>query len=56
MKRKFTTLQNINVTMHLLNGNKYIDDVRITEHDVMATNGVIHVINNVLKPHSGKCV
>ena len=32
---------------------KYVGSARITQHDVMATNGVIHVIDSVLRPSTG---
>ncbi|CAK8675277.1 unnamed protein product [Clavelina lepadiformis] len=46
------TLFGDNITVIERNGKQFIGDSEIKVHDIMRTNGVIHVINRVLKPTS----
>ncbi len=47
-----TTLQGKEVTVTIMDGKVYINDAMVTVADVMADNGVVHVINAVLLPPS----
>jgi uncharacterized surface protein with fasciclin (FAS1) repeats len=48
------TLQGESVAIKVVDGSVYVDDARVTTPDVMASNGVIHVIDSVLIPASLK--
>lgn len=47
-----------NIDLYVTKNNKgvYINGATVTQADVMATNGIIHVINKVLMPPSGNIV
>ncbi len=45
-----TTLQGQDVTVAVVNGGVTINDAKVTTPDVLASNGVIHVIDSVLLP------
>jgi uncharacterized surface protein with fasciclin (FAS1) repeats len=45
-----TTLQGQDVTIAVVNGGVTINDAKVITPDVLATNGVIHVIDTVLLP------
>ena len=47
-----TTLQGDDVTVSITNGNVFINDAQVTVADIMADNGIVHVINAVLTPSS----
>jgi uncharacterized surface protein with fasciclin (FAS1) repeats len=44
------TLEGSDVTVTLSNGNVFINDAQVTVADIVASNGVVHVINAVLLP------
>ena len=46
------TLEGRSVSIKVVNGSVYIDQAKVTTPDVMASNGVIHVIDSVLIPKS----
>jgi uncharacterized surface protein with fasciclin (FAS1) repeats len=46
------TLEGGSLTIHVSNGKVYVGDAQVIKPDVMASNGVIHVINQVLIPAS----
>ena len=46
------TLQGQEVTVTLSNGNVFINNAQVTVADIVAQNGVVHVINAVLIPQS----
>ena len=46
------TLEGGSVKIKVKSGKVYINDAQVTQADVMASNGVIHVINRVLVPAS----
>jgi uncharacterized surface protein with fasciclin (FAS1) repeats len=53
VKRKSArTLNGKKVRFRVKNGNVYVNKAKVTAADVMASNGVIHVINRVLLPPS----
>jgi uncharacterized surface protein with fasciclin (FAS1) repeats len=45
-----TTLQGSDVTVSILDGNVFINDALVTVADIIADNGVVHVITAVLLP------
>ena len=45
-----TTLLGTDVTVSITNGNVYIDNAMVTAADIVADNGVVHVIDAVLLP------
>jgi uncharacterized surface protein with fasciclin (FAS1) repeats len=45
-----TTAQGSDVTIKLADGSVMIDDATVVQTDVMASNGVIHVIDTVIVP------
>ena len=45
-----TTLLGTDVTVSITNGNVYIDNAMVTVADIIADNGVVHVIDAVLLP------
>lgn len=45
-----STLQGSEVDIEVRDGVVYIDDAAVTQADVMASNGVIHVIDSVILP------
>jgi uncharacterized surface protein with fasciclin (FAS1) repeats len=47
-----TTLQGDDVTVSITNGNVFINDAQVTTADIIADNGIVHVINAVLTPSS----
>ena len=53
-KRNVTTLQGENVFVHGNLGQIYVDEARFVQQDIMTSNGVIHVIDKVLKSLSSK--
>ncbi len=46
------TLEGASVKIAVKNGKVYVNKARVTKADVLASNGVIHVINQVLIPPS----
>ena len=48
-----TTLLGTDVTVSITNGNVYIDNAMVTVADIIADNGVVHVIDAVLLPSTG---
>nr|XP_018671353.1 transforming growth factor-beta-induced protein ig-h3-like [Ciona intestinalis] len=48
-EKNYTTLYGKNLTV-FYDGAVYVDTAEVTSHDVMALNGVVHVIDSVLKP------
>ncbi len=48
--RSAKTLEGAAVKIKVKGGNVYLDGAKVTTPDVMASNGVIHVINRVLIP------
>ncbi len=44
------TLEGQSVSIHVRNGKVYVNTAQVTKADVLASNGVIHVINKVLLP------
>ncbi len=51
-----TTLQGQKVTVTINNGNVFINNAQVTVADIVATNGVVHVIDAVLLPPTGSVV
>ena len=49
-----TTLQNERLEIRHFFNETFINEARIIIRDVMTNNGVVHVIDQVLKPKSGK--
>jgi uncharacterized surface protein with fasciclin (FAS1) repeats len=47
------TLQGSNITIKVDNSGNYVDDVKISVTDLVAGNGVVHVIDAVLIPKAG---
>ncbi len=47
-----TTMNGDSVTVKIMDGNVYIDDAMVTSADLMADNGVVHVIDAVILPKS----
>jgi hypothetical protein len=47
-----TTLQGDDVTVSITNGKVFINDAQVTTADIIADNGIVHVINAVLTPSS----
>lgn len=47
------TVQGQDVTVTFANGNVFINDAQVTVADIVATNGVVHVIDAVLLPDPG---
>ena len=53
VKRKSArTLNGAKVRFRVKNGKVFVNKARVTQPDVMASNGVIHVINRVLLPRA----
>jgi uncharacterized surface protein with fasciclin (FAS1) repeats len=48
--RSAKTLNGKNVRIRLSGGNVFVNTAKVVKPDVMATNGVIHVVNRVLIP------
>ena len=46
------TLNGAKLTIHVRKGSVFVNQARVTKADVLASNGVIHVINAVLIPPS----
>jgi uncharacterized surface protein with fasciclin (FAS1) repeats len=44
------TVEGENVTISVKNGGVMVDNANVTKTDIMASNGVIHVIDTVLLP------
>lgn len=53
-KRSLTTLEGESVMLNAKDGKVIVDGAIVTEADVKASNGVIHVIDAVLVPERGK--
>ena len=51
-----TTLLGTDVTVSITNGNVYIDNAMVTVADIIADNGVVHVIDAVLLPSTGTSI
>jgi uncharacterized surface protein with fasciclin (FAS1) repeats len=51
-----TTVQGQKVTVTINNGNVFINNTQVTVADIVATNGVVHVIDAVLLPPTGTVV
>jgi uncharacterized surface protein with fasciclin (FAS1) repeats len=49
-RKKATTLNGKNVRFRVRDGNVFVNRAKVVTADVMASNGVIHVINRVLLP------
>jgi uncharacterized surface protein with fasciclin (FAS1) repeats len=49
-RKSARTLNGKKVRFRVKNGNVYVNRAKVTTPDVMASNGVIHVINRVLLP------
>lgn len=47
-----TTLQGDDVTVSITNGSVFINDAQVIVADIIADNGIVHVINAVLTPSS----
>jgi len=53
VKRKSArTLNGAKVRFRVKNGKVFVNNARVTQPDVKASNGIIHVINRVLLPPS----
>merc|ERR1712176_98671 len=48
--QSITTVEGKAVTVHIKDGGVKIDDATVVKPDVLATNGVVHVVNGVLLP------
>src|SRR6476469_9352209 len=48
--RSAKTAEGESVTIRVVGGNVFVNGAKVTTADVMATNGVIHVVNRVLIP------
>lgn len=48
--QQIVTIQGSTVTVSLTGGNVFINNAQVTVADIIATNGVVHVINAVLLP------
>lgn len=48
-----TTLNGKNIRIRTLGANVFVNTAKVTMPDVMASNGVIHVVNRVLIPPAG---
>lgn len=46
----FATLQGGNVNVRMENGKVFVNSAKVTTADIITSNGVIHVIDNVLNP------
>ena len=46
----FTTIQGSNITIRQFGNNVYVNSAQLLTSDVLISNGVIHVIDNVLNP------
>ena len=46
----FTSLQGQRVDISMMNGDFFVDDAKIEQVDLLASNGVIHVIDAVMLP------
>ncbi|RVE63922.1 hypothetical protein OJAV_G00141300 [Oryzias javanicus] len=46
----FRTLQGLNLQVKLVNNSVKVNTVDVPDNDLMATNGVVHVVKNVLYP------
>ncbi len=44
------TVEGESVTIHMKNGGVMVDNAHVTKTDIMASNGVIHVIDTVILP------
>ena len=51
-----TTLLGTDVTVSISNGDVYIDNAMVTVADIIADNGVVHVIDAVLLPSAGTSI
>jgi uncharacterized surface protein with fasciclin (FAS1) repeats len=51
--RSAKTANGMPVTIRVAGGNVFVDGAKVTTADVMAKNGVIHVVNRVLIPPAG---
>ena len=48
------TLQGSPVKIRVKNGNVYVNDAKVIQADVRASNGIIHVIDTVILPPEGR--
>ncbi|KAF6716265.1 Periostin [Oryzias melastigma] len=48
----FKTLQGLNLQVKIVNNSVIVNSVDVPDNDLMATNGVVHVVKNVLYPAS----
>ncbi|KAK0733689.1 FAS1 domain-containing protein [Lasiosphaeria miniovina] len=48
--RSFMTIQGTNLTVRSENGQLFVNSARVLVADILTTNGVVHVIDNVLNP------
>ncbi|MEM7510640.1 MAG: fasciclin domain-containing protein, partial [Bacteroidota bacterium] len=48
------TVQGANITVSLNSDGAFINDAKVAAADVMATNGVVHVIDKVILPPAEK--
>ena len=48
-----TTLNGKDVRIRVSSSNVFVNKAKVTKPDVMASNGVIHVVNRVLIPSAG---
>src|SRR5947209_7580488 len=53
MRRSAKTLNGARVKFRVVDGKVFVNNARVTQADIGATNGVIHVINRVLIPPMG---
>ncbi|KAI0003569.1 FAS1 domain-containing protein [Xylariaceae sp. FL0662B] len=54
-----TTLQTVsgqNITINVINGTVFANSARVTVPDILAENGVIHVVDSVLNPNNTEAV
>lgn len=52
-RTSLTTLEGARVKVAVRHGSVFIDQARVTKANLMASNGVVHVINGVLTPAGG---
>jgi len=48
---KVKTVEGQSLTLHIADGKVKVDGANVTQTDIVASNGVIHVIDSVVTPH-----